>query len=81
MTTLHLLFALARTLSISEAVEKVKSSSSKWVKDEFPIRKNFAWQIGYTSLSVDSNDYTGVQRYITLYHGAERAPQNDQLQG
>jgi REP element-mobilizing transposase RayT len=60
----HLLFGLSRTLSIAEVVEKVKVASSKWIKDEFPQRKNFAWQSGYGVLSVDSSDCQGAVAYI-----------------
>ncbi len=30
---IHLLFELGRTVSVSQAVEDVKKSSSKWIKD------------------------------------------------
>ncbi len=60
----HLLFGLSRTMSIAEVVEKVKTASSKWIKDEFVQRKDFSWQAGYASLSVDCYDYEGVVKYI-----------------
>jgi hypothetical protein len=60
----HILFGLSRTLSIAQTVEKVKTASSVWVKEQFPDRKIFSWQAGYASLSVDSWNYDGVVEYI-----------------
>jgi putative transposase len=60
----HILFGLSRTLSIAQTVEKVKTASSGWIKEQFPERRTFSWQAGYASLSVDSWDYAGVVAYI-----------------
>ncbi len=60
----HLLFNLSRTLCIADATKEIKVASSKWMKDEFPQRKNFAWQAGYAALSVDSTNCDGVINYI-----------------
>jgi putative transposase len=54
----HLLFRLSRTLTMAEVVEKVKSSSSKW------MGPTFAWQSGYGAFSVSASDATGVVAYI-----------------
>ncbi|HEY3779484.1 MAG TPA: transposase [Fimbriimonadaceae bacterium] len=61
---IHILFGLSRTLSIAQTVEKVKTASSGWIKEQFPLRKSFSWQAGYASVSVDSWDYDGVVDYI-----------------
>ncbi len=45
----HLLFVLARTLSISKVVEEVKKESSKWSKEH--VHPGFYWQNGYGSFS------------------------------
>ena len=46
----HMLFVLARTLSVSKAVEEVKKESSKWAKKHIDPR--FYWQNGYGAFSV-----------------------------
>jgi len=46
----HILFILARTSAMSEVVEEVKKSSSKWMKTQgVPA---FAWQAGYGAFSI-----------------------------
>lgn len=42
----HILFELARTVSVSQAVEDVKKSSSKWIKTQGNELAGFAWQGG-----------------------------------
>jgi putative transposase len=46
----HLLFAQARTLSISTIVEELKKESSKWAKSQ--VHPEFYWQNGYGAFSV-----------------------------
>src|SRR5690606_10473740 len=43
----HILFELARTVAISQAVEEVKKASSKWIKTQDADLAGFAWQAGY----------------------------------
>ena len=40
----HVLMHLARTVSVSRAVEDVKKSSSKWIKTQGAEFSDFAWQ-------------------------------------
>ena len=42
----HLFFGLSRTRTISEVVEKVKTSSSKWIKTKGASFADFRWQSG-----------------------------------
>jgi REP element-mobilizing transposase RayT len=58
----HILFALARTVPVSEVVEEVKKSSSKWMKAQGVQR--FAWQAGYGAFSVSESQAATVVRYI-----------------
>ena len=60
----HLLFALARTVSISEVVENVKTSSSKWVKESFAQQSTFAWQHGYGAFSIGYREVDTVAAYV-----------------
>jgi putative transposase len=63
---IHLLFHLARTKSISEIVEHLKSSSSKWVKTRGNRYRDFFWQAGYGAFSVSERQVEIVKRYIAM---------------
>jgi REP element-mobilizing transposase RayT len=58
----HLLFALARTKSIAQIVEEVKTGSSKWVKTKGV--PSFAWQVGYGVFSVSPEDADAAIAYV-----------------
>ncbi len=60
----HLLVVLPPTIPISEAVGKLKGSSSKWIHDAFPEHRAFAWQRGFGAFSVSRSNVPGVARYI-----------------
>ena len=59
----HIVFRLARTIALSDAVKAAKVESSKWMKDECGVRE-FAWQAGYGAFSVSASDVDEVTRYI-----------------
>jgi putative transposase len=68
----HLLFSMRCTLSVSKAVQLVKSGSSKWIHDSFPGLKSFAWQIGYGAFSVSRSHIDRTIDYIRhqkAHHG------------
>ena len=58
---MHLLIAFPADLDVAEYVNKLKSSSSKWMKQ---FRKDFAWQKGYGSFSVSASNLASVTKYI-----------------
>jgi REP element-mobilizing transposase RayT len=58
----HILCNLPRTITIADFISKVKSSSSKWMKDNGV--PNFAWQDGYGVFSVSSSKVEVVSKYI-----------------
>jgi putative transposase len=60
----HIAIRLARTKNISELVEELKSSSSRWLKTKSPELSKFAWQRGYGAFSVGPADLDGLIRYI-----------------
>lgn len=60
----HLLFDLARTVSISQVVEDVKKASSKWIKTQGPEFASFAWQAGYGAFAVSESNVEAVREYI-----------------
>lgn len=60
----HCLFQLARTLAPSDAVAKIKSSSSAWINQSHGPRVPFQWQAGYAAFSVSQSNVDAVREYI-----------------
>ena len=60
----HILFELARTVSVSAAVEEVKKSSSRWIKTEGAEFAGFAWQAGYGAFAVSESNVDVVRDYV-----------------
>lgn len=48
----HIAFFLSRTDTLAKTVERLKVSSSKWIKTKGPEFARFAWQKGYAVFSV-----------------------------
>jgi len=49
-------------------VEEVKSHSSKWIKTKGKAYKDFYWQDGYGSFSVNPTHVDTVKTYIAHQH-------------
>jgi putative transposase len=60
----HLFFGLSRTRSMAQAVEILKTSSSKWIKTKGSSFADFHWQAGYGAFSVSQSDADSVVAYI-----------------
>ena len=60
----HILFELARTVSVSEAVEEVKKSFSKWIKTQGHEFASFAWQAGYGAFAISESNLPAVRDYV-----------------
>jgi REP element-mobilizing transposase RayT len=60
----HVLFELSRTITMSEVVERVKKSSSKWIKTKGARHAGFAWQAGYGAFAVSESNIPKVREYI-----------------
>ena len=60
----HLLVDLARTVSVSEALEEIKKWSSKWIKTQGAEFAGFAWQGGYGAFAVSESKLEAVRAYI-----------------
>src|SRR4030042_288530 len=59
---IHILSTLPRTITIAELVSKIKTSSSKWIKQKgIP---DFGWQDGYGIFSVSASNVDTVKKYI-----------------
>ncbi|HEU5126229.1 MAG TPA: IS200/IS605 family transposase [Verrucomicrobiae bacterium] len=61
---IHILFDLGRTIAVSQAVEDVKKSSSKWIKTQGAGFAAFAWQSGYGAFAVSESNVEAVREYI-----------------
>ncbi|MCO5051523.1 MAG: IS200/IS605 family transposase [Verrucomicrobiae bacterium] len=60
----HLAIRLARTITVADLVERLKTSSSKWLKTQSLALTAFAWQRGYGAFSVGPADRDALFRYI-----------------
>jgi len=63
----HLLLSVPTTLSVSKAMQVLKTNSSKWIHETFPELRHFSWQEGYGAFSIgvsgiqDTIDYIETQ--------------------
>jgi putative transposase len=67
----HIALFVARTDSIAKVMERLKVSSSKWIKTRGPEFAKFRWQRGYAAFSVGPSDRLALVRYIdaqATYH-------------
>ncbi len=60
----HQLFILGRTITIADAVGKIKSTSSLWVNQTRGLPAPFHWQAGYGAFSVSQSNVEAVREYI-----------------
>jgi putative transposase len=58
---IHLLIQVPPSLSLANAVNAIKSNSSRWANDQ---GHKFAWQQGYAAFSVSASIVAAVVRYI-----------------
>lgn len=58
---LHLLFAFPGTIAFSEAIQKIKANSSRWMKDRV---RGFSWQEGFGAFTVSPSHVQAVTRYV-----------------
>ena len=62
----HILSTLPRTISLAEYIQKIKGSSSRWIKQQdagWQCEK-FSWQNGYGAFSVSQSTKAAVIGYI-----------------
>jgi REP element-mobilizing transposase RayT len=60
----HVLAMTPLTLSPSQIAQFLKGDSSKWIHEEFPALRDFAWQDGYGAFTVSKSNLPEVIRYI-----------------
>ncbi|HKR59396.1 MAG TPA: transposase [Pyrinomonadaceae bacterium] len=60
---LHTLLSLPGSMSFAKAVQLIKGGSSKWIHEEFGLKK-FEWQEGYGAFSVSQSQVKKTIAYI-----------------
>jgi len=60
----HLAVRLARTITQAQLVEKLKKTSSLWIKEQGHQYSGFYWQAGYGAFSIGWSQINGLVRYI-----------------
>lgn len=61
---IHIAATLPRTITVSDLLEEIKKSSSKWFKGKDDRLKDFAWQAGYGAFSVSESQLNNLISYI-----------------
>jgi putative transposase len=61
---IHALCQLSRKFSIAKVVQEAKTETSKWLKKQSPVTRNFTWQAGYGAFSVSESKVPNVKSYI-----------------
>ncbi|MCI0490415.1 MAG: IS200/IS605 family transposase [Blastocatellia bacterium] len=61
---IHALVMAPPTIAPSQIAQFLKGDSSKWIHNEFPSLRNFAWQDGYGAFSVSKSKVSEVKTYI-----------------
>ena len=68
----HLLVSIPATTSMADLMRILKTNSSRWVHEQFPERRRFAWQAGYGAFTVSGSRLDDVRHYIAAQHEHHR---------
>lgn len=60
----YLLFQLARTITVADAVGRIKSATSAWANSTHPLVVPFHWQAGYGMFSIGQAQVEDLRKYI-----------------
>jgi len=60
----HLATILNQKRPLMDVLQELKQSSSKWIHQEFPDLRAFAWQDGYAAFTVSHSGMPQVVEYI-----------------
>ena len=60
----HILIGMRLTQSISDLMQDIKGSSSKWINEKKFVMGKFEWQEGYGAFSYSKSHMKNVIRYI-----------------
>jgi REP element-mobilizing transposase RayT len=67
----HIFIGMRPTQSVSELLQDIKGSSSKWINDRKLVKGKFEWQEGYGAFSYSKSQAKDVVAYIAnqeLHH-------------
>lgn len=62
---IHVLLEIPKTLSVSEAMKRLKGGSSNAIRQSSLIDHEFAWQVGFAAFTVSKSAAPDVIRYIS----------------
>jgi putative transposase len=60
----HILLSTPATMPIAKAMQLIKGGSSKWIHENFPDERLFAWQEKYGAFSVSVSQLDTIIAYI-----------------
>ena len=60
----HLLLSLPANRTVADAVRDLRANSSRWLHEQFPQLRAFAWQEGYAAFSIAFAGIERVRAYI-----------------
>ena len=60
----HVCIEMLPILNISEVMRTVKVSTSKWIRQNFSVGRDFEWQEGYGAFSVSASNKNALLQYI-----------------
>ena len=60
----HILCIMSKNIALAKLVEEIKKNSSRWIKTKSNYYQKFAWQGGYTGLSVSQSVINKTIKYI-----------------
>ena len=60
----HIVTTLPRTVTQAQLIERIKKTSSKWIKALDARYRGFFWQRGYGAFSVSPSELDAVLHYV-----------------
>src|SRR5262249_3142273 len=69
---LHLVVDIPPTLLVSKAVQVLKGSSSRWIRQTFPDLEAFRWQDGYGAFTVSPSVLPTTITYVETQRAAHQ---------
>lgn len=61
---LHIVIGMRPTQSLSDLMQDIKGSSSKWINENRFVAGNFQWQEGYGAFSYGKSQLPGLIEYV-----------------
>ncbi len=61
---IHICADLKSRFALANILRTIKANSSKWIKNNFQLKGDFAWQEGYGAFTVSKSSVPDVIKYI-----------------